>query len=70
VIVEQHGEAVTALGDASIVGVIAGIGHLAAMPFQIAISPNIPRPPFYGVVNAPFFIVTSVTSGVISEAMR
>ena len=61
---------VTGLGDAVAFGLIVGIGYLTAMTFQIAINPNFPRPLFYGALNAPFFIVTSVLSALLIVAMR
>lgn len=56
---------VTAVGDAVLFGLIVGIGYLTAMTFQIALNPNFPRPLYYGLLNAPFFIVTSVLTSVI-----
>lgn len=61
---------VTAMGDAIAFGLIVGVGFLTAMAFQIAINPNVPRPLLYGVINAPFFILTSVLTAVIVTAMR
>lgn len=37
-----------------------GVGYLAAMTFQIAINPVFARPLFYGVINAPYFLVSSL----------
>ncbi|WP_229052343.1 DUF1761 domain-containing protein [Aeromicrobium sp. Leaf350] len=56
---------VTSTGDAVLFGLIVGVGYLSAMTFQIAINPNFPRPLFYGVLNAPFFVLSSVVSAVI-----
>lgn len=61
---------ITSLGDALTFGAVVGIGYLTAMTFQIALNPNFPRPIYYGVVNAPFFIVTSLLSSVILVALR
>ncbi|MFD6288408.1 DUF1761 domain-containing protein [Streptomyces sp. NPDC060205] len=61
---------VTGLGDAVVFGLLVGVGYLGAMTFQIAINPNFPRPLYYGVLNAPFFVVTSVLSSVVLVAMR
>ncbi|OZC57044.1 DUF1761 domain-containing protein [Rhodococcus sp. RS1C4] len=56
---------ITAVGDAVVFGLLVGIGYLTAMTFQIALNPNFPRPLYYGVLNAPFFIITSVLTSVI-----
>lgn len=60
----------TSVGDAVAFGLVVGVGYLAAMTFQIALNPNFPRPVFYGVVNAPYFVVTSVLSAVAMTLMR
>jgi hypothetical protein len=56
--------------DAIAFGLIVGLGHLTAMAFQIAINANVPRPLFYGAINAPFFVAASVLSAVILVPMR
>lgn len=61
---------VTTMGDAIIFGLLVGIGYLTAMTFQIAINPNFPRPLFYGLINAPYFIISSVVVSVIVTSMR
>lgn len=61
---------VTTVGDALWFGLIVGIGYLTAMTYQIAINPNFPRPLYYGAINAPFFIATSLLTAVILELMR
>ncbi|MFF5155265.1 DUF1761 domain-containing protein [Streptomyces sp. NPDC000348] len=61
---------ITGTGDAVVFGLLVGVGYLCAMAFQIAINPNIPRPLYYGVLNAPFFVTTSVLSSVVLVAMR
>lgn len=58
---------VNSVGDALVFGAIVGIGYLTAMVFQIAINPNFPRPIYYGLVNAPFFIISSLLASVILE---
>lgn len=60
---------ITGMGDAVVFGLLVGVGYLGAMTFQIAINPNFPRPLYYGVLNAPFFVVTSVLSSVVLVAM-
>lgn len=61
---------ITSAGTAVAFGLIVGIGYLTAMTFQIAINPNFPRPLYYGTVNAPYFIVTSLVSSLILVALR
>ncbi len=61
---------ITGTGDGIVFGLIVGVGYLGAMTFQIAVNPNFPRPLYYGVLNAPYFVITSVLSSVILVAMR
>ncbi|MDP9793877.1 hypothetical protein J2S43_002389 [Catenuloplanes nepalensis] len=61
---------ITTIGAAVAFGLLVGVGYLAAMTFQIAINPNFPRPLLYGVINAPFFVVTSTASSVIIALLR
>lgn len=61
---------ITATGDAIVFGLIVGVGYLSAMTFQIALNPNFPRPLYYGLLNAPYFVVSAVVSSVIVVAMR
>ncbi|MFO6451453.1 MULTISPECIES: DUF1761 family protein [unclassified Aeromicrobium] len=67
VLVEALG--VTATGDAVVFGLVVGVGYLTAMAFQIAINPNVPRPVLYGLVNAPYFVGTSVLAAVLLVAV-
>jgi len=53
------------VADAIEFGLIVGIGYLTAMTFQIAINPNFPHPLRYGLLNAPFFLATSLASSLI-----
>jgi len=61
---------VTTPGDAVAFGLLVGIGYLTAMTFQIALNPNFPRPLYYGLLNAPFFVLSSVVTAAIVTAMR
>ena len=61
---------VRALADAVVFGLLVGVGYLTAMTFQIAINPNFPRPLYYGVLNAPFFVATSLITAVLVVALR
>lgn len=61
---------VTTLGDALVFGAIVGIGYLSAMTFQIALNPNFPRPLLYGVLNAPYFVVSSLAVSAVLVLWR
>ena len=61
---------VTGAADALVFGLIVGVGYLTTMTFQIALNPNFPRPLLYGVINAPFFAITSVIGSLILVGMR
>ena len=61
---------VASIRDAIIFGLIVGVGYLAAMTFQIAINPNFPRPVLYGLINAPYFVLSSLISSIVLVAMR
>lgn len=57
---------VVSLADALSLGLVIGVGYLLAMCMTIAINPNFPRPFTYTMVNAPYFLVSSlVTSAVL-----
>ncbi|MDP2697250.1 DUF1761 domain-containing protein [Thalassospira sp.] len=57
---------VVSLADALSLGLVIGVGYLLAMCMTIAINPNFPRPFYYTMVNAPYFLVSSlVTSAVL-----
>ena len=56
---------VTAIGDGVAFGLIVGVGYLVAQTFQIAINPAFARPLYYGLVNAPYFVVCSVVAAII-----
>lgn len=61
---------ITAAGDAVVFGLVVGVGFLTAMTFQIALNPNFPRPLYYGLLNAPYFVASSVATSAILVAMR
>jgi Protein of unknown function (DUF1761) len=57
---------IASLADALSLGLVIGVGYLLAMCMTIAINPNFPRPFTYTMVNAPYFLVSSlVTSAVL-----
>lgn len=52
--------------DALSLGFVIGVGYLLAMCMTIAINPNFPRPFYYTMVNANYFLVNIlVTSAVL-----
>lgn len=51
------------LGDGLLFGAIVGVGYLVAMVFQVAINPVFARPLFYGLINAPYFLIASLVTG-------
>lgn len=61
---------ITMVGDAVGFGLIAGVGYLAAMTFQIALNPNFPRPLLYGLINAPYFVVVAVVQAIVLALIR
>ena len=61
---------VTSFTGAAIFGLIVGIGYLVPMTVNIAMNPLFPRPFFYSLINAPFFVVGSVLISLILTAMR
>jgi hypothetical protein len=62
--------AVDSLGDATVFGLLVGIGYLSAQTLTIAINPNFPRPFLYTLVNAPYFIVCTVAASIILTLWR
>jgi hypothetical protein len=57
---------IVSLADALSLGLVIGVGYLLAMCMTIAINPNFPKPFHYTMVNAPYFLVSSlVTSAVL-----
>lgn len=60
---------ITAMGDALVFGAIVGVGYLCATVVNVAINPNIPRPLFYGAINAPYFLISSLMTCTILTAM-
>ncbi|GHG63851.1 DUF1761 domain-containing protein [Comamonas sp. JC664] len=60
---------IDAMPEALVFGAISGAGYLAATVFNVAINPNIPRPLLYGVINAPYFLLSNLVSCAILTAM-
>ncbi|MBN9175783.1 MAG: DUF1761 domain-containing protein [Microbacterium sp.] len=61
---------VTDVGEAVVFALIVGVGYLTVMTFQIAINPNFPRPLLYGLINAPYFILSSILTAIIVTLIR
>ncbi|MEO1989912.1 MAG: DUF1761 domain-containing protein [Martelella sp.] len=56
---------IASLADALSLGLVIGVGYLLAMCMTIAINPNFPRPFFYTMVNAPYFLISSLMTTVL-----
>lgn len=61
---------VETLGDGIAFGLIVGVGYLVAQTVTIAVNPNFPRPLFYALINAPYFIVCTLAASVILTLWR
>lgn len=64
-----HALNITSYSDALELGLLIGIGYLVPMTLNIAINPLFPRPFFYTMLNAPFFILGSLLSCAILVAL-
>jgi hypothetical protein len=60
---------VDSMGDALAFGAIVGLGYLTPMTFTIAINPNFPRPLLYGLINAPYFVVSGLVTAAIVQLL-
>jgi hypothetical protein len=56
---------IRSLGEATILGLVTGLGFLVPMAFNIAINPLFPRPLQYGLLNAPYFIVANLIACIL-----
>ena len=61
---------VSTLGGALLFGAVVGAGYLVPTMVNVAINPNIPRPLLYGLVNGPYFLLSSLISCAILFAMH
>lgn len=50
-------------------GLIVGLGYLLPMVVNIAINPKFPKPLFYSLINAPFFVLSSLIASTILVAV-
>ena len=51
-------------------GALVGIGYILSTCMNIAINPNFPRPFMYTLINAPYFLASSLMTSVILVVMR
>lgn len=51
--------------EALLFGAAIGIGYLVPMTMTIAINPNFPRPFYYTLINAPYFLISSLVTSMI-----
>lgn len=58
------------LADALSFGLVVGVGYLLAMCMTIAINPNFPKPFYYTMVNAPYFLVSSLVTTALLFLLR
>ena len=56
--------------DALAFGLLVGVGYILSTVMNIAINPNIPRPFLYTIINAPYFITSSLMTCVILVLMK
>lgn len=64
-----HALGITTYGDALPLGALVGVGYFVPMTITIAINPLFPRPLYYALLNAPFFIAGSLMSCAILVAL-
>lgn len=48
---------------------LIAVGYLMPMTMMIAINPNFPRPFYYTIINAPYFLISSVMTSLILVAI-
>ncbi|TCM07433.1 uncharacterized protein DUF1761 [Sphingomonas sp. PP-CC-3G-468] len=64
-----HALHISDYGSALAVGTLVGVGYLVPMTLTIAINPLFPRPFFYTLLNAPFFVCGSLLACTIILAL-
>ena len=57
------------VADALAFGALVGIGYVLSTVANLAINPNFPRPFLYTLINAPYFIASSLMTSVIIVVM-
>lgn len=56
---------IISLADSLSFGLVIGVGYFLAMCMTIAINPNFPKPFYYTMVNAPYFLVSSLVTNAV-----
>lgn len=56
---------IVSFADATLLGLIVGLGFLVPMAFNIAINPLFPRPIQYGLLNAPYFLTANLIACIM-----
>lgn len=56
---------IASIADALSLGLVIGVGYLLTICMTIAINPNFPRPFFYTMVNAPYFLISSLATSTL-----
>jgi hypothetical protein len=54
-----------AIGAALLLGLVIGVGYLAAMTFTIAINPNFPHPLRYGAISSAYYLIGISVASVL-----
>lgn len=60
---------IVTMENAFIFGLVVGFGYLVSTMTNIAINPNMPYPMKYALVNAPYFLLSSVIGSLIIVAI-
>ena len=61
---------IDSITDALLFGAIISVGYVIATCMNIAINPNFPHPFKYTMLNAPYFLISNVSSTAILFLMR
>ncbi|WP_083347472.1 DUF1761 domain-containing protein [Rhizobium sp. LCM 4573] len=65
-----HTIGISSLADALSFGLVIGVGYLLPMCMTTAINPNFPRPFYYTIVNAPYFLGNSLVTSSLLYLLR
>lgn len=60
---------IATVADATVLGLVVGLGLLVPMTFNIAINPLFPRPIPYGLLNAPYFLIANLIACILIVAI-
>ena len=61
---------ISSLGDALALGCLVGVGYLLPMCMTIAINPNFPKPFYYTLLNAPYFMFSMLVTCAILHFLK